>query len=135
MIEKIPDQNSLNTKKGETFDSVDLVKVREAGDKLDDLARSMGFVSIATIEDLNLTQEQIRQIREFNYRSLLEREPYTKYFSMKREDGEEVKIIARPRADGCYYADFFSLGDHGSNHDFSLSEMKGNMKIHLEQTT
>jgi hypothetical protein len=129
MSEHAPGQYPLSKDELVVLNRQEEEKVEEAGKKLDELAQSMGYVSVSTFEELGLTQEQIGK---FSYHSLKEKRPSIKYYIANRKDGEKVRVVALPRSDGCYFAEFFSTNSHGSNHDFSLSEMKGNLQLHLE---
>lgn len=129
MSEKAPGQYPLTPDEKAILQRRDQEKIEEALRRLEELAPTMGYVSVPTFEELELTPEQTKQ---FHYRSLIEKLPSIKYYLANRKDGEKVKVVIRARTDGCYFAEFFSTNNHGSNHDFSLHEIKGNMQIHLE---
>ena len=129
MSEKAPGQYPLSPAELEVIQRRDQTLLEEANQKLDELASSMGYIPVATFEELGLTDEQINGI---HYKSLTERRPRIKYYIADRKDGGKVKVVALSRADGCYFAEFFSPGRQGGNHDFSLHEMQGNMKMRLD---
>ena len=106
----------------------DQEKIEEAIRKLNEVAKASGYLPVATLEELSLTPEQMAQ---FEYNSLKEKTPNIRYYFANRKDGSTAKLVVMPRTDGDYFAEFFSPDHHGFNHDFSLGEMEGNMKIHL----
>lgn len=134
MSEQAPGQYPLSPSEKEILDAQDTAKIEEATKKLDELATTMGYVSVPTFEGLGLTPDRIKQ---FAYVQKNERSRYEKYYIVDRKDGNQAKIVAIPLVNGAYVAEFFSpvgFQGHGGNHDFSLSEMKGNMELHLNRS-
>ncbi|HEY4503354.1 MAG TPA: hypothetical protein VJC14_02890 [Candidatus Paceibacterota bacterium] len=130
MSEKAPGKYPLTPDELAILHKQDQAKIEEASKKLNELAQSMGYTPVSTFDDLGLTSEEIAQI---HYRSLTERRPTARYYVADRKDGGKAKLVALPRTDGCYFASFFSPSGHGTNHDFSLWEMKGNMENYLNR--
>ncbi len=102
---------------------------------LAELADKFGYVSVATMEELGLTPEQMKQLT-WNQRNPDIQRPHRRFYKAKRQDGEEVKLIAQPMNDGnVIAADIFSpafYSGHGGNHDFNYTEMEWNMRQAIE---
>jgi hypothetical protein len=101
---------------------------------LGELAAKHGYVSVADMEALGLTPEQIKQI---HWNSMSDNtRPNQRFYTADRKDGQKVKLIVTPVGDGdVFAADFFTPGfyeGHGGNHDFSHHELDGNMQLALE---
>jgi hypothetical protein len=129
MSEKAPGQYPLTPAELETLNRQDQEKIDEANLRLDELAQSVGYARVTTFDELGLTPEQIES---FGYKVHNDKRPSARYYMATRKDGVIAKVIVQARSDGCYFAEFFSPMSHGFNHDFSLSEMQGNMENHLK---
>lgn len=104
-------------------------KIDAALKLLDEAALALGYNQVPTLEDLGLTPEEIKQ---FHFISQTERRPTERYYMADRKDGGKAKTVTYPVTENTYTAEFFSPSHHGGNNDFSLYEMKGNFKLHLE---
>jgi hypothetical protein len=109
----------------------DAEKIEKALSLLGETAASNGYTSVSSLEELGLTSEQMQQ---FQYLDEKRRDANERYYRADRDDGTQVKVVARPILTGRYEAEFFSPAHyqgHRSNHDFSIHEMDGTFKFSL----
>jgi hypothetical protein len=88
--------------------------------KVEKNAEAAGYLSVATIEELQLSDEELAKLRLAN-RSL----NFTRFFRADRSDGQIVKVIVALNGT-TYHADFFSPAlheGHINNRDFGLEEL------------
>ena len=87
----------------------------------EEMAR-VGYASVASLEELGLTPEQIQQLRHVNLK-----EPCMGYFQTGRPDGTRAQAVTQAQPNRYVAANVFSpglVGGRAANNDFQWEELE-----------